>query len=135
MKPIKNEHRSPPRAGSSPRDAAGAAPQWLGGDGVSPPFCVEQKKTISHLTVGGGLQATNKHQLKDEDRPPPRAGRCPRDAAGAAPQLQGGVFYKHPTVLMAGMRIFAMPWMRATVDAARAIPCPIAALYSIAMRA
>ena len=36
---------------------------------------------------------------------------------------------------MAGMRIFAMPWMRATVDAARAIPCPIAALYSIAMRA
>ena len=58
--------------------------------------------------------------IKNEHRSPPRAGRCPRDAAGAAPQLQGGVFYKHPTVLMAGMRIFAMPWMRATVDAARA---------------
>ena len=38
MKPIKNEHRSPPRAGRFPRDAAGAAPQLQGGVFLQTPY-------------------------------------------------------------------------------------------------
>ena len=95
---------------------------------------VLNKKT--RFCVGEVSKKFTKNKAPTEIRSPLTYGDdiLPRDTAGTAPQLQGAIFYKHPTVLMAGMRIFAMPWMHATVDAARAVACPIAAPNSIVMR-
>ena len=49
--PIKNRTSLPPRAGGSPRDAAGGSPQWPGEHWPQPSHSPERKNTISFSGV------------------------------------------------------------------------------------
>ena len=86
----------PPLAGIIPRNAADVAPHWQGGDGESPPFCVEQKNRFYQ-------------QIKTKIRTllPPRW-YVVSNAVPQAKLLSGreSIGHRHPTHLKRKTRLF-----------------------------
>ena len=99
--------------------------ELLSGRGVMEyhlPSCVGQKKSISHLTDEGGLQATNKHQLKTNLAPPPRWS-LPARRRGRSSSIAGGCFLQTPYRLDGGDAYFC--------DAVDACDCRCRARYPV----